>query len=52
VNRAILRKQGKLAWWCAPQIPALRWLRQEDKKFKTSLGYIAEILSKKKKKNF
>jgi hypothetical protein len=28
-------------WWCIPVIPALRRVRQEDHKFKTSLSYIA-----------
>jgi hypothetical protein len=28
-------------WWCPPVIPALRRLKKEGNKFKTSLGYIA-----------
>jgi hypothetical protein len=28
------------AWWFTPVIPALRRLRQEDRKLETSLGYI------------
>jgi hypothetical protein len=28
------------AWWHAPEIPVLRKQRQEDGKFKASLGYI------------
>jgi hypothetical protein len=33
-----------------PCIPELRSLKQEDLKFKTSLGYIVKTASKKKKK--
>jgi hypothetical protein len=28
------------AWWCMPVIPAFSRLRQEDPKFKASLGFI------------
>jgi hypothetical protein len=34
-----------------PVIPALRKLRQDDCKFKASLGYITTPCLKKKKKN-
>jgi hypothetical protein len=34
-----------------PIIPALRWLRQEGQKFKTSLGYLARLYLKKSKIN-
>jgi hypothetical protein len=40
------RSQG---WWYMSVIPALGRLRQEDSKFKVSLGYI--ITSSFKKKN-
>jgi hypothetical protein len=32
---------GGQAWWYTPVIPALRRWRQEDKKFETSLDYVA-----------
>jgi hypothetical protein len=34
------------AWWHTPVIPALGRLRQEDREFKSSLGYIARLYSK------
>jgi hypothetical protein len=34
-------------WWCTPVIPAFRNLRQEDCKFKASLGYIERPCLKK-----
>jgi hypothetical protein len=27
------------AWWCSPAIPAFMSLKQEDLRFKASLGY-------------
>jgi hypothetical protein len=38
------------AWWYIPVIPAPRRLRQEDCKFKVSLGYIVRPSLKKKKR--
>jgi hypothetical protein len=35
-------------WWCAPGIPALGRLKQEDCKFKASLSYITRPCLKKK----
>jgi hypothetical protein len=42
----------KIFKWCPPVIPAFERLRQEDSKFKASLGYIGRpsfYLRKKKK---
>jgi hypothetical protein len=39
-------KMKSQVWWLMPIIPALRRLRQEDCKFKASLGH-----NKKRKKN-
>jgi hypothetical protein len=36
-------------WWCTPVIPALGRLRQENYKFKVSLGYTERICLKKPK---
>jgi hypothetical protein len=41
----------KMYWWCMSIIPALGRLRQEDHKFKVSLGYIGSPSLKKKKKS-
>jgi hypothetical protein len=38
------------AWWFMPIIPAFGRLRQENLDFETSLGYIVETVSQKKKK--
>jgi hypothetical protein len=35
------------AWWCAPAIPALERLRQED--HEASLGYIVRSFLKERK---
>jgi hypothetical protein len=40
------------AWWCIHIIPALQKLRQEDPRFKASLGYILRTVSKKKSLEF
>jgi hypothetical protein len=46
---ALSKKLGfSQAWWCTPILPALRRLRQEDWKFKDSLGYITRPCLKKK----
>jgi hypothetical protein len=37
------------AWWYTPVIPACRRWRQEDCKFKISLGYTASLCLKKPK---
>jgi hypothetical protein len=37
-------------WWHIPVISPLRSLRQEDSKFKASLGHIERLCLKKKKK--
>jgi hypothetical protein len=37
------------AWWYTLGISAIRWLRQEDQKFKASLGYKAKPSSQEKK---
>jgi hypothetical protein len=34
----LLKKDMGQVWWCAPIIPALGRQRQEDSKFKASLG--------------
>jgi hypothetical protein len=47
----ILKKnEGDRVWWYTPVIPELRRLRQEDHKFKVSLGYIERLSQKKKKR--
>jgi hypothetical protein len=46
----LLLSKTQYSWWCMPVIPALLRLRQEDHKFKTSLGYIARPCLEKKKK--
>jgi hypothetical protein len=35
-------------WWYTPAFPALRRLKQEDCKFKVSLGYIVRLSQKTK----
>jgi hypothetical protein len=36
--------------WHIPTVPALRRLRQKDRKFEASLGFNTETVSKKKKR--
>jgi hypothetical protein len=38
------------AWWCTPVIPVLERLKQEDGKFKISLGYIVRLCYQKRRK--
>jgi hypothetical protein len=35
--------------WCTPVTPTLEGLRQQDHVFKTSLGYLANFVSKSKR---
>jgi hypothetical protein len=42
--------QKSQVWWHTPEFPALRRLRQEDSKFKASLGYTAKPCLKNQKK--
>jgi hypothetical protein len=44
-----MHKTFYLVWWYTPVIPALRKLRQEDHKFKVSLGYIERPCLEKKR---
>jgi hypothetical protein len=39
------------AWWCMPEIPARRRLKQKDLKFEESLGYTARLCLQKQNKN-
>jgi hypothetical protein len=40
-----------LTWWCTPEVPALRRLRQEDGELHGSMDYIQRTPSKKKEKS-
>lgn len=46
------KRWGSGVWWLTPVIPALRYLRQEDRgKFETNLGYTARLCLKKGEKD-
>jgi hypothetical protein len=46
IDYSSIFKKGELCqvWWCTLVIPALGKLRQEDQRFKASLGYIVRIV--------
>jgi hypothetical protein len=48
-NPSTTNKRIGHTWWCIPIIPTLRRLIQEDQEFETSLEYIRDHISKKKK---
>jgi hypothetical protein len=51
-NRWRFLKKFKIGWayWCISVIPKLGRWRQEDQKYKASLGYIAKSSQKQSKK--
>jgi hypothetical protein len=44
------RNRTSRLWWFTPVIPAFRRLRQEDREFEASLGYITASKKNKNKK--
>jgi hypothetical protein len=37
-------------WWCIFVFPVLRRLRQEDRKFKSSFGYVVRLVEKRRER--